>query len=71
VELLVGIVGMAILVGVYVGLGLADRGEEGCGDCALRGDEGEGCSLYGSRDEARPSCPDYRIERGSNQSRVP
>jgi hypothetical protein len=70
-ELVIGIVGMAILVGVYVGLGLADRGEEGCGDCALHGDGGEGCSLYGPRDDAGPSCPDYRIETGSNHGRVP
>jgi hypothetical protein len=69
-ELVIGVVGMAILVGVYVGFGLADRGEEGCGDCALRGDEGEGCALYGGRDEASPACPDYRIETGSNHGKV-
>lgn len=70
-EFVIGIVGMAILVGVYVGFGLADRGEEGCGDCALHGDGGDGCSLYGNRDRARSSCPDYRIEEGSNQGRTP
>lgn len=67
-ELLIGIVGMAVLVGVYVGFGLADRGEEGCGDCALRRDEGDGCALYGGDGTDRSTCPDYRIEQGSRGS---
>jgi hypothetical protein len=65
--LLIGILGMAVLAGLYVGLGLADRGEEGCGDCSLRGEAGEGCALYGEGSRGRSTCPDYRIERGSNE----
>ena len=69
-ELVVGVACMAVLVGLYVGLGLADRGEEGCGDCALHRPEGGGCSLYGEVG-LRSACPDHRIERGSGGSVEP
>lgn len=65
-----GVGGMAILVGLYVGLGLADRCEDGCGDCALHRPEGGGCDLYGAGGE-RTACPDFRIERGSGGSVEP
>lgn len=32
-ELVIGVVGMAFLAGVYVALGLADRGEGPCDGC--------------------------------------
>ncbi len=69
-EFVIGVVGMAILVGLYVGLGLADRHEDGCGDCALHGPGGDGCTLYGG-DRDRSTCPTYRIEQRSNGSSEP
>jgi len=69
-EILVGVAGMAILVGLYVGLGLADRGEDGCGDCALHQPDGDGCGLFGPS-RARSTCPDFRIEHGSGGSVEP
>lgn len=69
-DLLIGIVGMAVLVGLYVGLGLADRAEDGCGDCALHREDGNGCGLYGTTAESS-TCPDFRIQRGSNGNGEP
>lgn len=37
-DYLIGILGLAVMVAAYVGLGLADRGRSGCGGCALRED---------------------------------
>lgn len=37
-EFLIGVLGLLLLGGVYVGLGLADRARDGCGDCSLAED---------------------------------
>lgn len=37
-EFLIGVLGLLLLGTVYVGLGLADRGRDGCGDCSLADD---------------------------------
>jgi hypothetical protein len=42
-DLVTGVVGMVVLAGIYVALGLADRGRDGCEGCLLRGDTEGGC----------------------------
>lgn len=49
---LIGVAGLLALGAVYVGLGLADRGRDGCGGCALRDLEsgcGTTCATEGPR----------------------
>lgn len=41
-EFLIGVLGVLLLGGLYVGLGLADRGREACRDCSLP-DDPESC----------------------------
>lgn len=48
-ELLIGVVGMVALAGVYVALGLADRGGHDCGGCRLREAPGDGCRSCAER----------------------
>lgn len=54
-DLLIGIVGMVALAGLYVALGLADRGGTGC----------EGCRLQEDLEGACRACPDDRRERAA------
>ena len=42
-DLVIGVVGMVVLAGIYVALGLADRGKDSCESCLLRGDVDGGC----------------------------
>lgn len=44
-EILLGMVGMAVLAGAYVGLGLADRGGAGCGGCDVSAPDPAACGL--------------------------
>ncbi|HKK27015.1 MAG TPA: hypothetical protein VKB18_02935 [Gemmatimonadota bacterium] len=64
-EILIGIGGMAVLVGLYVGLGMADHAEDGCDDCVLHRDDGSGCGVYGATRESS-TCTDFSIHDGSD-----
>ena len=55
-DVLIGIVGMVALAGLYVALGLADRGGAGCESCRLQEDLEGGCL----------ACPDDRRERAAS-----
>lgn len=59
---LVGVVGLLGLAGLYVGLGLADRGRKGCGGCALRDDLEDVCG---------GSCPADATDDGTRKRPVP
>ena len=50
---LIGVVGLLGLAAVYVGLGLADRGREACGGCALR-ETDVACRACSSGSDADP-----------------
>lgn len=60
-EFLIGVLGVLLLGGLYVGLGLADRGREACRDCSLPDDPEScgSCPLVVAPDdpESCRSCP--------------